>query len=110
MGGGRLGGTRGERRGFRVEVVISWYGGEACSRSVSQSDGRYDVKGSNGIEGMRCGSKVGLWHFDFGRPWAVDARSSLRGMEKNPQGWAWAERYLPICARVPTLVGRFAAF
>lgn len=25
-------------------------------------------EGSNGIEGMRCGSKVGLWHFDFG-PW-----------------------------------------
>lgn len=54
------------RGGFRVEVVISLYGGEACSRSVRR--GAVRCEGSNGIEGMRCGSKVGLWHFDFG-PW-----------------------------------------
>lgn len=47
---------------------------------------------------MRCGSKVGLWHFDFGPPKAVDAGSSLRGMEKNPQGWvprAAGQREIP---------------
>lgn len=27
----------GEMGGFRVEVVISWYGGEACSRSVRRA-------------------------------------------------------------------------
>lgn len=36
--------------GFRVDVVISWYGGEACSRS----DGRCDVKGRMGSKA--CGA------------------------------------------------------
>lgn len=85
--------------GFRVEAVISWYGKvrHAVSQSVSRSVRRAGaiVKGSNGIQGMRCGSKVGLWHFGFG-PWpVVDARSSLRGHGedcKNCQGWALLER------------------
>lgn len=36
------------RGGFRVEVVISLYGGEACSRSVRR--GAVRCEGSNGIE------------------------------------------------------------
>lgn len=41
--------------GFRVEVVISWYGGQACSRS----DGRCDVKGRMGSKA--CGA-VRKWN------------------------------------------------
>lgn len=55
LGRGRLGGTR-RSTGFRVEVVMSWYGVEACSRS----DRRCDVKGRMGSKA--CGA-VRKWDF-----------------------------------------------
>lgn len=70
-----------------------------------------DVKGRMGSKACGALRKWDSGHFGSG-PWpvAVDARSSLRGMEKNRQGWVpLRTRYacavmgrLLICPRLPT--------
>lgn len=76
---------------FRVDVVISWYGGEACSRS----DGRCDEKGRMGSKA--CGA-VRKW--DFGTLALARGRGrtlqSPRHGEESSRVGPHVQRYLPI--------------